>query len=252
MTSNPLPFFLAWWLRITRLRPFRAQKALVTFQANRENRWRDEDRGDSWTPNRSWLLSASSSIGSDHMRSLTHSSSGLLRSASFSGLFTDCRSGNLQVPSPMPPCTTSTRFPTMHARGIKSKAFCMISNTFGPKSLPNLVLHSSSKPYFLFMVLSSWLPRTSQTLSGSKTLSESNKHTTSSWWEPRSTKSPLKTNMGASGTSGLPKAQKSSNKSRSCPCRSPKTRQGASASTTVGCAAKILHAALQTKISVSR
>mmetsp|Transcript_39963 Transcript_39963/g.127101 ORF Transcript_39963/g.127101 Transcript_39963/m.127101 type:complete len:351 (-) Transcript_39963:502-1554(-) len=252
MTSKPRPFFLAWWLRTMRLKPFLAQNVFVTFQAKRETRNLEHERGDSCTPKMRRPSSASSSMGSDHMMSLTQSISGLQRSSSLSGRLTLRRSLSRQEPSPMPPCTTNTRPPTTHARGKWSKAFCRSAKIFGPKSSPSLAQHSSSKPYFLFMFLSSWLPRTSHTRSGSSTFRARSKKMTSSEWHPRSTKSPLKTNMGAPSTSGVPYAQKRRRRSRNCPCMSPKILHGASASTTEGWAAKILQAALQTRIMVSR
>mmetsp|Transcript_89151 Transcript_89151/g.277135 ORF Transcript_89151/g.277135 Transcript_89151/m.277135 type:complete len:204 (+) Transcript_89151:141-752(+) len=203
MMSKPLPSFFAWWLRMTRLRPFRAQKALVTFQAKREMRLPEDERGDSCTPNTS-CASASSSIGSDQRMSLTQVISGLLRSSPPIGLRSARSWPSLQVPPPMPPCTTRMRPSMRHASGIRSKALCIRSKTFGPKVSPSRRRHCSSKPYRPFMRRSSWLPRTSQTRSGSRTLRHRRRQMTSSWWAPRSTKSPLKTNIGASGTSGLP------------------------------------------------
>mmetsp|Transcript_150310 Transcript_150310/g.418814 ORF Transcript_150310/g.418814 Transcript_150310/m.418814 type:complete len:273 (+) Transcript_150310:1213-2031(+) len=102
------------------------------------------------------------------------------------------------------------------------------------------------------MFRSSWFPRTNQTRSGSSTLSERSKPTTSNWWSPRSTKSPLNTNEGASCWSGLPKAQKNINKSRNWPWRSPKILQGTVASATGGCTESILTAARVMRIKLSR
>mmetsp|Transcript_124621 Transcript_124621/g.338545 ORF Transcript_124621/g.338545 Transcript_124621/m.338545 type:complete len:291 (-) Transcript_124621:350-1222(-) len=99
---------------------------------------------------------------------------------------------------------------------------------------------------------SSWLPRTSQTCSGYATLSASRSPIVSSWCSPRSTKSPLKTKDGPPGSPGVPYAWNSKRTSRSCPCRSPKMRQGAEASASTGCTASSFWAAFARTMRTSR
>mmetsp|Transcript_47211 Transcript_47211/g.122018 ORF Transcript_47211/g.122018 Transcript_47211/m.122018 type:complete len:350 (+) Transcript_47211:2-1051(+) len=186
-------------------------------------------------------------MGSDHRMLWIH-----LSGCSGRGRLMFFRSFTFQRPSPMPPCTTSTRSAMTAPSGSWSKAFWMTSKTCWPQSLPKRSWHSCWKPYFWFMSRSSWLPRTSQTRSGSRTLSASSRPMVSSWCSPRSTKSPLKTNMGAFRSAGLPKAMKNNIRSRNCPWMSPKTLQGAETSATGGCAASILQAARAMRISVSK
>mmetsp|Transcript_38100 Transcript_38100/g.97343 ORF Transcript_38100/g.97343 Transcript_38100/m.97343 type:complete len:314 (-) Transcript_38100:179-1120(-) len=113
--------------------------------------------------------------------------------------------------------------------------------------------HSSLKPYFSFMALSSWLPRTSQIFLGKETFSAKSSPMTASEWSPRSTKSPLKTKHGASWPpTGKPKATNRSSRSRSCPWMSPKILAGEGTSANTGCAIKILRVALPNNTSVSK
>mmetsp|Transcript_78859 Transcript_78859/g.211750 ORF Transcript_78859/g.211750 Transcript_78859/m.211750 type:complete len:459 (-) Transcript_78859:284-1660(-) len=242
MMSIPRLSRLDWWLLMMRPRPLRAQKDFVTFQPKVDTA---PPRGEACTPKTS-LLSVSSSIGSDHSRLWTHAS--VL--SSFSGRRIPRMSSTLKFPSPMPPCTHRMRSEIRQATGMTSKARWKSSNSLGPND-PSLWLHSSRKPYLSFMKRNSWLPRTSHTFSGSSTLNASSRPMTSSWCSPRSTKSPLKTNIGASRSSGLPKARNMSNRSLNWPWMSPKILQGARASTSDGWTAQIFEADRAKRASVS-
>mmetsp|Transcript_32506 Transcript_32506/g.52301 ORF Transcript_32506/g.52301 Transcript_32506/m.52301 type:complete len:205 (-) Transcript_32506:1361-1975(-) len=192
MTSKPRLPFLDWWLLMMSPKPFRAQKVLVTFQAN----WAvTPPRGEECTPKVFGSADFPSSIGSDQ-RMLKIQLFSLARIFSdVSGREMFQRSLSPHLPSPMPPCTTRIRLPTRQAMGRRSKALCISPNILRPKSAPRSRKHSLLKPYFSFIKRSSWFPRISQTLSGSITFSASRSPTSSSWCRPRSTKSPLKTKV---------------------------------------------------------
>mmetsp|Transcript_22814 Transcript_22814/g.53357 ORF Transcript_22814/g.53357 Transcript_22814/m.53357 type:complete len:254 (+) Transcript_22814:602-1363(+) len=168
-----------------------------------------------------------------------------------SGSWIVCRSWSFHLPSPKPPCSTRMRSERRHAMGKRSKQLWMSSKVLAPKVGPNFCMHSSLKPYFSFMARSSWLPRTKQILSGNSTLYVSRSPMTSSWCCPLSTKSPLKTKVVLLLSSGEPKTRKKSRRSRSCPCKSPKTLQGALANASAGCPERHLQAACATSIRVS-
>mmetsp|Transcript_36980 Transcript_36980/g.73580 ORF Transcript_36980/g.73580 Transcript_36980/m.73580 type:complete len:206 (-) Transcript_36980:193-810(-) len=90
---------------------------------------------------------------------------------------------------------------------------------------------------------SSWFPRLRKTNAGCAILSARSKHNTSTWCRPRSTKSPLKIAQGHSRLPGIPKVPNNNNKSRNCPCKSPKTLHGARTSCKVSDPAKMRLAA---------
>mmetsp|Transcript_116278 Transcript_116278/g.333923 ORF Transcript_116278/g.333923 Transcript_116278/m.333923 type:complete len:294 (-) Transcript_116278:159-1040(-) len=125
----------------------------------------------------------------------------------------------------------------------------MLAKTSKPAS-PRSRRQALVKPYLSFIARSSWLPRTSQTLSGINTFIANKTPMSSNWCRPRSTKSPLNTKSVSPPGSGAPKAWKSSSKSRSCPCVSPKIRHGADAFTTIGCEATSLRAPAARSVKV--